>query len=257
MSKFLIRRGFRVSIQMLLPLILMVGIFPSSAKYPSDSMNSSGLELIDNQTHNKSEEMTLVVTSAPAKEPIFLRYLIRLFGNDWLGADWMYLGLVNYRFPALYENGQQLYGTHPVTGVKTFQWKYARFWIDPGPALLKVNDTLWVWGYDAGSHTIYADDILVNPPARMVPPDDVNAYGKVLSISGQTITVQDSGGIRSTVTVDPFTTYSFPNGQGLPRPKDGLWLNISWLTGSAGLLGRYASFHGDYRGILRLDFTPP
>jgi len=78
-----------------------------------------------------------------------------------------------------------------------------------------------------------------------------------IAVSGQTITIQDLEGIRSIVSVDPYTTYSFPKGAGLPHPKDGLWLNISWLTGPCGLLGRYDGFHGTYRGILRLDFNQP
>ncbi len=242
---------------MLLTLVLMTGIFPSSAKNPPHPLKWAWLLPHANQAGSKSVQITPVVSAPPANEPIFLRYLIRLLGDDSLGADWMYLGLGDYRYPELDENGQQLYVTNPLTGVKTFQWIYTRFWIDPGPALLTVSDTLWVWGYDAGSHTIYADNILVNPPSRMAPPDDVSAFGWVLAVSGQTITIQVPEGIRSTVTVDAYTTYSFPNGQGLPRPKDGLWLDISWLTGAAGLLGRYDGFHGTYRGILRLDFSQP
>ena len=253
----MIRRGFRASIQMLLPLVFMIGIFPESTKNTPGPMKWTGLVPHSNQADLNPVGFALGVNSKPANAPIFLRYLTRLLGDDWLGADWMYIGLGEYRYPALDENGQQLYVTNPISGVNTPQWKYARFWIDPGPALLAVSDTLWLWGYDAGSHTVYADDLLVNPPASIAPPDDVRAFGRVLAVSGQTITIQDPGGIRSTVTVDPYTTYSFPKGEGLPRPKDGLWLKISWLTGPAGLLGRYDGFHGTYRGILRLDFSQP
>jgi hypothetical protein len=150
-----------------------------------------------------------------------------------------------------------LFITNPDTSEKTPVWNYARFWTDPGPALLKPGEIIWVWGYPAGGHLFYADNILVEPPARVAPPDEVNTSGRVLSVVAQTITIQDAAGIRSTVTVDQYTTYSFPAGEGMPRPKDGLWLNTSWLTGSTGLLGRYAGYHGSYHGILRLDFSEP
>jgi hypothetical protein len=257
MLKPKIIRDFRASIQMLLTLVLMIGISSSSAKNSPDPIKSTGLLPYDDQADLKPVDFHLVVSSKSPIEPIVLRYLTRLLGDDWLGADWMYIGLGEYRYPALDENGRQLYVINPLTGVKTPQWKYARFWTDPGPASLTVSDTLWVWGYDAGSHRVYADSLLVNPPASLAPPDNVSASGKVLAVSGQTITIQDSAGIRSIVTVDAYTTYSFRHGEGLPRPKDGLWLNISWLTGPAGLLGRYDGFHGTYRGILRLDFSPP
>jgi hypothetical protein len=87
------------------------------------------------------------------------------------------------------------------------------------------------------------------------PPDDVSAFGSILTVTAQTITIQDANGIRSTAIVDQYTTYSFPMGEGLPRPQNGLWVHISWLTGSTGWLGCYDGFHGTYRGILRLDFS--
>jgi hypothetical protein len=253
----MIHRRMQASIRMLLTMVLLIGIVPSSATNPNDPMKWIGLMPHSNLADLNYVKITHKDSTPPPNEPIFLRYLTQLIGDDWLGADWVYVGLGDYRYPALDEIGQRLYVTNPLTGVKTPQWNYTRFWIDPGPALLKVSDTMWVWGYEVGSHTIYADNILVDPPARIAPPEGVSAFGRVLAISGQTIIIQDPIGIKSTVTVDSSTTYSFLNGEGLPRPKDGLWLHISWLTGPAGLLGRYEGFHGSYRGILRLDFYQP
>ena len=247
----------QASIHMLLTMVLLIGIVPSSAIKPNDPMTWNGQMPHSNQADLNDVKITHKDSTPPPKEPILLRYLTQLIGNDWLGADWVYVGLGEYRYPALDDIGQRLYVTNPLTGVKTPQWNYTRFWIDPGPASLKESDTLWVWGYEASSHAIYADNVLVDPPTRIAPPEGVSAFGRVLTILGQTITIQDPNGIKSTVTVDSNTTYSFLNGEGLPRPKDGLWLHISWLTGPAGLLGRYDGFHGSYRGILRLDFNQP
>lgn len=257
MFNYRYQRGLLSFLLVLLTIGLAVGIFSPSAKSLAGPWGWIGTLLCENNIDLKSGEFATVVSSQHTNEPVFLRCLTRLLGNDWLGADWLYIGLSDYRYPVLDQYGQQLYVTNPVTGVKTPQWNSARFWTDPGPVLLKIEDTLWVWGYDAGSSTFYGDNILVNPPARVAPPDDVGAYGRVLAVSAQTITLQDPDGIRYTVTVDPYTTYSFPSGEGLARPHDGVWLNISWLTGSAGLLGRYNGFHGTYRGILRMDFSQP
>ncbi len=256
MLKSMIRNGYQVSIS-LLSLVFMVVMLSPSAKPTAISMSWNSTVPYNNHAYLAPMENALVFSSQPNEEPVLLRFITRLIGNDWLGADWLYIGLGEYRYPALDINGQEIIVTDPVTGVNIPQWMYTRFWTDPGSGLLRLGDTLWVWGFDVGSHTVYADNILVNPSERIAPPDDVNAYGKILTVKGQTVTLQDPGGIRSTVTVDLYTTYSFPGGEGLPRPKDGLWLKISWLTGPAGLLGRYDGFHGAYRGILRLDFSQP
>jgi peptide/nickel transport system permease protein len=76
----------------------------------------------------------------------------------------------------------------------------------------------------------------------------------VVKVDAQVITIEDAGGIKSKVTVDQNTTYQFPVGEGQPRPEGGLWLHITGLTGSTGLLKQYSGFHGSSHGILRLDF---
>jgi hypothetical protein len=186
--------------------------------------------------------------------PELLRYLTFLVGDDWLGADWVYLGLGNYRYPVFDENGQQLIETNWDTGEKTPQWNYARFWTDPGPVLINPGYIIWVWGEQTGLRQYHADSIHYNPPSRAAMPEGVITYGRVIKVVGSTITFMAIDHIRSTVSLDQNTTYTFPVGEGLPRPREGLWLNISWLTGTTGLLGQYSGFHGTYHGILRLDF---
>ena len=102
----------------------------------------------DHGTGSSQVKDSYAASSQSKNEPFLLQIITRLFGDDWLGADWLYIGLGEYRYPALDKNGQQLIVTNPATGAKTLQWNYARFWTDPGPALLKTGDTLWVWGFE-------------------------------------------------------------------------------------------------------------
>jgi hypothetical protein len=257
MVKFAVQHGFIAFLLLLQSISSTTGMYSSSTHTDNDFCIYSGIVTPENDVPSTRPAFFTASASNRNRQPILLHYLIRLIGNDWLGADWVYIGLTSYRYPTLDSTGQQVYLTDPVTGKQIPQWNYTRFWIDPGPALLKTGDTLWVWGYLAETHTIYADSIQVNPPSRVAPPDDVSASGRILAISAQTLTIQDAGGINYSISVDSYTTYSFPSNTGLPRPHQGLWLNISWLTGANGLLSPYAGFHGSYRGILRLDFKLP
>jgi len=151
-------------------------------------------------------------------------------------------------------NGEQLFEIDSKTGERNPRWEFARFWADPGPAILSPGYPLWVWGEKTGTRQFSANHIQVKPAAGEARPEDLVAFGKVLKVAGRTITIEDAGGVQSTVTVDKDTTYQFPVGEGLPHPEQGTWLKLSALTGSAGLLKQFSGFHGDNRGILRLDF---
>jgi hypothetical protein len=257
MVKFSISQFFLAFLMLILPIQLFTGLVDLGC-FPvvmlSDTTDSS---LVEKTQYSNMVTSLISASNRNSQGPILLHYLIRLIGNDWLGADWVYLGLTPYRYPQLDSSGQQVTLTDPITGIQVPQWSSTRFWIDPGPALLKSRDVLWVWGYLSDAHTIYADTIQVNPPSRVAAPIDVSAAGYILAVSGENISLQDQSGIEYTITVDSYTTFSFPPNLGLPRPEQGLWLNISKVTGAGGLLGRYDGYHGDYHGLLRLDFNQP
>jgi peptide/nickel transport system permease protein len=250
MTSYLIRRFFQMIIVVLLSTVAIYMLLNIAPGGPLAGMKSIG----DRRNRPSEADMARLEAYLGIDKPLFLRYLTWLIGDDWLGSDWAYVGLGKFRYPKLGASGEQLTIIDTSTGEMIPQWNYARFWVDPGPALLNPGYTIWVWGEKLDSRQYAADRIQVKPPTGTARPEDLIAFGKVLSVVGQTITFEDAGGIQSTVTVDEDTTYTFPPGENLPKPEEGLWLNISGLTGSAGLLKNYSGFHGDNRGILRLDF---
>jgi peptide/nickel transport system permease protein len=250
MTNYLIRRFFQMIIVVLLATVAIYMLLNIAPGGPLAGLRTTG----DRRQRPSESDMARLQAYLGINKPIFLRYITWLVGDDWLGADWMYVGLGNYRYPKLNSSGEQLVLTDPNTGEKLPQWNKARFWTDPGPALLKPGYPVWVWGEKTGTRQFTADRIQVNPKVGATRPADLIAFGKVLKVVGQTITIEDAGGVQSTVAVDENTAYDFPTGEGLPRPQNGLWLKLSGLTGSTGLLAKYAAFHGANRGMLRMDF---
>jgi peptide/nickel transport system permease protein len=249
MTNYLIRRFFQMIIVVLLSTVAIYVLLNIAPGGPL-----SGIKLGSLKNRPSEADMARLEAYLGINKPIFLRYLTWLIGDDWLGADWVYIGLGNYRYPKLGSNGQQLVTTDPNTGEQEPQWNYARFWTDPGPAMLPTGYTLWIWGEKTATREFTADRIQVKPPIGEARPKDLVAFGKVVSVVANVVTIEDAGGVKSTVTVGQDTTYTFPTGEGLPRPENGTWLNISGLTGSYGLLKQYSGFHGTNRGILRFDF---
>jgi peptide/nickel transport system permease protein len=250
MTNYLIRRFFQMIIVVLLSTVAIYMLLNIAPGGPLAGLRMQA----DRRSRSSEADIARLEAYLGIDKPIVLRYLTWLIGDDWLGADWAYLGLGRYRYPLLGSSGEQLYETNSDTGEKTPRWNYARYWTDPGPALLNPGYMLWVWGDKTGTRQFQADRIQVKPAVDATRPEDLIAFGKVLKVVGETITIEDAGGIQSTVTVDENTTYQFPVGEGLPRPTDGLWIKIAALTGSDGLLKQYSGFHGSNRGILRLDF---
>jgi len=250
MANYLIRRFFQMIIVVLLSTMAIYMLLNIAPGGPLAGIRASS----DVKSRVSAADMARLEAYLGIDKPLLLRYLTWLIGDDWLGADWAYINPGRYRYPMMGANGQQLYDTDSVTGEKTPRWEYTRFWVDPGPALLNPGYVLWVWGEKTGTRQFTADRIQVKPAIGEARPEDLIAFGKVLKVVGETITIEDAGGIKSTVTVDKGTTYQFPVGEGLPRPEQGTWLKLSALTGSAGLLKQFSGFHGSNRGILRLDF---
>jgi len=250
MTKYLIRRIFQMVIVVLLSTVAIYVLINIAPGGPLSGLSMTGY-IRDQPT---PADIARLEAYLGIDKPILLRYMTWLVGDDWLGADWMYVGMGNFRYPKLSTSGEQLHVVDRNTGETTYLWNYARFWTDPGPALLNIGYEVWVWGEETGTHQFHADRVQVKPAVTAVRPDSLVTFGDVVRVNASTITIADAGKVESTVTVDQDTAYDFPVGEGLPRPREGLWLHISGLTGSTGLLRQYSGFHGTNRGILRLDF---
>ncbi len=250
MTNYLIRRFFQMIIVVLLATVAIYILLNIAPGGPLAGLRNTA----DQRSRPSEADMARLEAYLGLDKPIFLRYLTWLIGDDWLGANWLYVGLGDYRYPKLAANGQQLVKVDLNSGTATPQWDSARFWTDPGPSLLKPGTVVWIWGTESAPHQFVATKMQVTPPQKTTPPGDVIAFGSVVRVKAATITIQDAGGIISTVNTDQNTAFQFPTGQGLPRPSNGVWLNITALTSDTGWLKQYSGFNGSNHGILRLDF---
>ena len=250
MTNYLIRRFFQMILVILLSTVAIYMLLNIAPGGPL-----SGLKLGTNlKTRVTEEDLARMEAMLGLDKPLFLRYLTWLIGDDWLGADWMYVGLGPYKRPIIGTNGEQIFKINSDTGELLPQFDTARFWVDPGPALLNPGYRLWVWGEQVSPGVYHATAVQVKPPATTRPPADVILSAIINEGIGDTIKVRDDNERLIDVVVDRETVWTFPLGEGTLRPEEGTWLNIAWLTGFDGLLAEYSSFHADTAGILRLDF---
>lgn len=250
MTTYLIRRAFQMLIVVLLATLAIYVLLNVAPGGPL-----AGLRLgTDQRTRVSDADIARLEAYLGLDKPLALRYLVWLIGDDWLGADWMYLGLSQYKQPLLNREGEPIVRVDRNTGERETVYQSHRFWVDPGIALLNPGYTLWVRGDLLDEREYRAEYIRVKPPATAAVPDDIIIGGNVVSQSGREVTIEDLNGRKYTIHTGEATQFEFPAGEARPRPEDGRWLNLAWLTGSGGLLGELAGFHGSTEGILRMDF---
>ncbi|MEW6716813.1 MAG: ABC transporter permease [Chloroflexota bacterium] len=250
MTNYLIRRFFQMILVVFLSTIaiyILLNIAPGGPL--------SGLRLsADRKSRVSDADIARLKAYLGLDKPLVLRYIVWLVGDDWLGADWMYLGLTQYDQPKIGRTGEQVFKVDRDTGEKRLVYEEFRFWTDPGVALFDPGYLLWVWGEQVEPDVFQADKIQVKPPLTEKTPGDVAVAGTVVSQDGLKVVIEIPGGRKYTILTDKGTEFTFPAGEGRPRPEEGRWLNISWLTGAYGLLSKYAHYHGGTQGLLRFDF---
>lgn len=250
MTAYLIRRAFQMSIVVLLStfaIYMLLNIAPGGPL--------SGLKLsAGRKTRVSDVDIARLGAYLGLDKPMALRYLTWLVGDDWLGADWVYVSLNQYSQIKTGRDGEPTVKIDRSTGERYYEFDKYRFWADPGIALLNPGYMIWVWGAETAPDEYQATEIQVKPPATADIPEDVAVWGLSFTQDRYTVIMKDLNGKPYTIITDEGTVWNFPPGEGLPRPEEGRWANISWLTGPGGLLGSYAGFHSTTQGMLRLDF---
>jgi len=270
MANYLIRRFFQMILVVFLSTIAIYVLLNVAPGGPLSGIRLSA----DRKSRVSDSDIARLKSYLGLDKPLALRYITWMAGDDWLGADWMYLGLSQFTQDKIGKNGTPIVKTDPDTGEKYNVQEKFRFWSDPGTALFNPGYQLWVVGENLGTRDVEvtietpegqnvlvqnipaysASTIYVKPNQSEATPEDVAVIGVVLSQKGNEVIVEDLSKNRFVIFADENTVFSFPEGEAKPRPETGNWVNIAWLTGSGSLLNQYAGFHGDTRGVLRLDF---
>lgn len=270
MANYLIRRFFQMIIVVFLSTVAIYVLLNIAPGGPLSGIRLSA----DVKTRVSDADIARLKAYLGLDKPLALRYITWMAGDDWLGANWMYAGVAEYTQDKMGKNGQPFTKTDPETGEKYVVQETFRFWVDPGTALFNPGYLLWVVGEDIGMRDVEvtvetpagqeivvqslpaydAATVYVKPDKNSETPAGLVAQGVMLSQKGDEVVIQDPNGNRFVFYANENTEFFFPEGEARPRPESGNWINISWLTGSSGLLAKYAGFHNDTRGVLRLDF---
>ena len=225
MTTYIIRRLFQalgVVIVSTMVIFLILNLAPGGPL--------SGLRLGAGDIKNRVSEAQVrqLQNYLGIDRPLSLQYLAWMIGDDWVGANWMYVGLERYQ----------------VTPKES-----VRFWTDPGVAHIKPNYDIWMRGTESPSGVIEASYIEAKPKGDR--PADLLG-GRVERVAGPDLDVTLADNRKVSVKTGPDTQFVIPNVE--PRPADGNWVNISGLTGAYGLLGPWAGYHGEKAGVVRFDW---
>ena len=250
MTNYLIRRFFQMILVVFLSTIAIYVLLNIAPGGPL-----SGIRLAGNREDRVSDvDIARLESYLGLDKPLALRYISWLIGDDWLGANWMYVGVAPYKQVVLGRDGQPRTRIDSETRERVVEYASFRFWADPGVASLNPGYRLFVYGEVGEEGIVVADRVRVKVPTSESVSEDVAASGAVYEQVGYEIVLEDLNEDRITVIAHSDTIWEFLAGEAPLVPTEGTWTNISWLTGPGGILGRFAPFHGDGHGMLRLDF---
>ncbi len=226
MTNYLIRRFIQMAVVVLVATMAIYALLNLAPGGPLSGLNQNA----NRRSRFSEADKARLESYLGLDKPLVLRYLVWLLGDDWLGADYMYLGL------------------KPPENI--------RFWAAPGIAYAKGGYPIWVIGEqtgvnDADGLPIYtAAKVWIRPEEEERPDNAIQAA--ILEVVGRDLKVDVAGDTQDIwVATTQETEWLVP---GAPTWPDGNWVNVSWLFGTYGLLGNDAHFHGTAHGVLRLDF---
>ncbi len=250
MTTYLIRRAVQMSIVVLLSTFAIYVLLNVAPGGPLSGLRISG----DRKTRVSDADIARLEAYLGLDKPLMLRYITWLIGDDWLGADWVYVSIPQYSQVKTGRDGQPIVKIDNETGEQYYELEKHRFWADPGVAKLNPGYLLWVWGEETSPGVFQADQVRVKPPPTEKAPEDVTVVGSIVSQERWDVLIENPNGKKSTIATSEATGWEFPPGEAELRPAEGRWANVAWLFGPGGLLGKYAGFNGSTQGMVRLDF---
>ncbi|MFQ5813379.1 MAG: ABC transporter permease [Anaerolineae bacterium] len=226
MTGYLIRRFFQMALVVLLATMAVYALLNVAPGGPLSGLRTASA---DRRTRVSAADIARLEAYLGIDKPLFLRYIVWLIGDDWLGADWMSRSLGGYRV-----DEEHVY----------------RFWAEPGVADLKPGYTIRVRGEEEDGGSVQATYVEAKPTgAREADVIEV----RVVEVQGPDLVTERVGGDQVLIHTTPETEFLIPGSA--PRPADGTWVNVGWLFNPyRGLLGRWAGYHSDRRGVLRMDW---
>jgi peptide/nickel transport system permease protein len=250
MLNYLVRRIFQMGIVVFLSslaIYMLLNIAPGGPL--------SGIRLnADRRSRVSDVDIARIEAYLGLDKPLILRYIVWLVGDDWLGANWVYAGVKPFTQQQVGRDGMPIFQEDSETGELAPVYQSFRFWTDPGVALIQPGYKLFVWGEEIESGVWDVTKLQVKPRQGAQLPEDAALSVDSVSVNAANIEAEDLNGRDYTLRTNADTLFLFPEGEARPRPQEGSWLDISWLTGAQGLFSQYAGFHGDTRGVLRMDF---
>jgi len=225
MTGYLIRRLFQMALVVLLATMAVYALLNVAPGGPLSGLKSASA---DRRQRVSAADIARLEAYLGIDKPLFLRYIVWLIGDDWLGADWMSLSLGGYRID---------------------EEHVFRFWAEHGVAHLKPGYIIRVRGGEEDG-TVQATYVEAKPTGAR-PADVIEV--RIIEVQGPDIRAEHIGGDQVLIHTTPETEFVIPEAS--PRPSDGEWVNVGRLFNPyRGLLGRWAGYHSDRRGVLRLDW---
>ncbi|HUF37433.1 MAG TPA: ABC transporter permease subunit [Anaerolineales bacterium] len=277
MTNYLIRRLFQMMLVVFLSTIAIYVLLNVAPGGPLSGIRLAGAG--DAKTRVSDADIARLKSYLGLDKPLALRYVTWMLGTDWLGADWMYLGIGRFVQDKTGRDGNPIVRTDRDTGEVTIQSDTYRFWVDPGTAHYNPGYQLWVVGEETGLMNVNyvietptgqetrvqelqsfrVDKVWVKPKPGQEMPPEVIINGVMVYQEGNLVVIENVAGVKFALQHTPQTEFFFPEFEVSSRPETGTWLNIGWLTGSDGLLGKYGGYYTDPNtngsfGVARLDF---
>jgi peptide/nickel transport system permease protein len=224
MSGYLLRRFLQMILVVLLATMAIYSILNLAPGGPMSGLNQIG----DRKARFSEADRKRLEAYLGLDKPFVLRYVVWLLGEDWLGADYMHVGL---------KRADDL-----------------RFYANPGIAYATGGYPIWVVGEKIGTNddgllVIEAEKVWIRPKGA-VPEGAIKAT--IIETTGHSMRVDVTADpVDAWINTSQDTVWEAPT---VDERPEGNWVSVSWLFGPYGLLGKHAHFHGSGRGVLRLDF---